>query len=134
RQIEKQLEQRIAVLGDAQSQVAAGAEDTLAMLRAAINQEIARGEGMFSQWQQSAAQMEVKHQEISAHLETASENLAQRGQAILAEQSDELIRQAESVQAGMAEQFQSALQDTGHKTVDELLGEFQKRLSSQLAR
>ena len=134
RQIEKQLEQRIAALGEGQSQVAAGAEDTLAMLRAAINQEIARGETMFSQWQQSAAQIEVKHNEFSAHLESASENLAQRGQAILAEQSDELIRQAESVQAGMAEQFQSSLQATGHKTVDELLGELQKRLSPQMAR
>jgi chromosome segregation protein len=79
RQIEKQLEQRIAVLGDAKSQIAAEAEDTLGMLRGAVNQEIAKGEDMLSQWQQSAAQMEAKHAELSAYVEAASENLAQRG-------------------------------------------------------
>jgi hypothetical protein len=134
RQIEKQLEERIAVIGEAQSQVAAEADDTLTMLRAAVSQEIDRGEAMFSQWQQSVAQMGAKHREFSAHLEAASENLAQRGQAILEEQSGELIRQAESVQAGMAEQFQSALQTTGRKTVDELVGELHLRLSPQMAR
>jgi hypothetical protein len=134
RQIEERLVQRIAVLGDAQSQVAAEADDTLAMLRATINQENARGETMFSQWQQSAAQMEVKHREFSAHLEAVSENLAQRGQSILEAQSAKLIRQAESVEAGMAERFQSALQATGRKTVDELVGELHQRLSPQVAR
>jgi hypothetical protein len=133
-QVEKQLEERIAVLGNAQSQVAAEADDTLAMLRAAINQEITRGEAMFSQWQQFAAHMEVKHREFSAHLETASENLAQRGQAILEEHSGDLIRQAESVRTGMAEQFRSALQATGRKTMDELVGELQQRLAPQMAR
>jgi hypothetical protein len=78
--------------------------------------------------------MRAKHREISAHLEAASENLAQRGQAILEEQSGELIRQAESVQAGMAEQYQFALQATGRKTVDELVSELHQRLSPQMAR
>jgi hypothetical protein len=134
RQIEKQVEQRIAVIGDAQSQVAAEADDTLAMLRAAVSQEIARGDAMFSQWQQSAAQMGAKHREFSAHLEAASENLAQRSQAILEAQSGELIRQAKSVEAGMAERFLSALQATGRKTVDELVGELHQRLSPQMTR
>jgi hypothetical protein len=134
RQIEKQFEQRIAVLGDAQSQVAAEADDTLAMLRAAINQEIARAEAMFLEEQKSAAQMQAKHREISAHLETASENLAQRGQAILEAQSGELTRQAESVEAVMAERFQSTLQNSGRKTVDGLAGELHQRLSPQIAR
>ena len=134
RQIEKQLEQRVAVIGDTQSRVAAEADDTLATLRAAVIQEIARGEAMFSQLQQSVEQMGEKHLEISAHVEAASENLAQRGQAILEAQSGELIRQAESVEAGMAERFQSALQATGRKTVDELEGELHQRLSPQIAR
>ena len=134
RQIEKQLEQRIAVLGDAKSQIAAEAEDTLGMLRGAVNQEIAKGEDMLSQWQQSAAQMEAKHDELSAYVEAASENLAQRGQAILEEQSGELTRQADSVKAGMAERLQSTLQATGRKTVEELAGELHRRLSPEMAR
>jgi hypothetical protein len=134
RQVEKQLEQRIAVLGDAKSQVAAEVDDRLAVLRTAINQEIARGETMLSQWQQSAAQMEAKQRELSAYLEAASENLAQRGHAILEAQSGELIRQAEAVKAGVAERFQSTLQATGRKTVDELVGELHRRVSPQMAR
>ncbi len=133
RLIETQLEQRIAVIGDAHSQVTAEAESALGTLRAAIHEEIARGEAVFSQLQQSATQLEVKRREFSAHLEAASENLAQRGQAILEAQSGELTRQAESVVAGMAERFQSALEATGRKTVEELVGELHQRLSPQMA-
>lgn len=131
---ERQIEQRIAALGDAKSQAAAEADDTLAMLRAAINQEITRGEAVLSQWQQSAAQIEAKQLECSAYLETASENLAQRGHAIIEAQSGELVRQAETVKAGMAERFQSTLQATGRKALDELVGEVHRRLSPQMAR
>ena len=134
RQLEKLLQERIALIGDSQSQVATDAEETLTMLRAAINQEIARGEGIFTQLQQSAAQLEGKRREFSTQLEAASEDLAQHGQAILEAQSGELNRQAESVVAGMAEQFHSVLQATGSQTVDELVSNLEQRLSPQLAR
>jgi hypothetical protein len=134
RQMEKQLQQRITVIGESQSQVATEAEETLNMLRAAINQEIAKGEGIFSQLQHSAAQLEAKRREFSTQLEAASENLAQHGQAILEAHSGELNRHAESVVTGMAEQFHSVLESTGRNTVDELVGELQQRLSPQMAR
>ena len=134
RQLEKLLQERIALIGDSQSQVATDAEETLSMLRAAINQEIARGEAIFTQLQQSAAQLEGKRREFSTQLEAASEDLAQHGQAILEAQSGELNRQAESVVTGMAEQFHSVLQATGSQTVDELVSNLEQRLSPQLAR
>ena len=134
RQVEEQIEQQITVFGEAKSQVAAEAEDTLAMLRGAINQEIVKGEDMLTQWQKAAAQMEAKHGEFSAYVEAASENLAHRGRAILEEQSGELARQAESVKAGMAERLQSSLQTTGRKTVEELAADLHRRLSPQMAR
>jgi hypothetical protein len=133
RQIEKQLQEGIAVIGDANSQVAGQTESALGKLRAAIDQEIARGEAVFSQLQHSAAELEVKRREFSGLVEAASENLAQRGQAILEAQSGELTRQAESVVAGMAERVQSALEATGRKTVEELAGELQQRLAPQMA-
>jgi hypothetical protein len=133
RLIETQLEQRIAIIDDAHSHVTAEAESALGTLRAAIDQEIARGEAMFAQLQQSATQLEVKRREFSAHFEAASENLTQRGQAILEAQSGELTRQAEAVVAGMAERFQSALEATGRKTVEELVGELHQQLSPQFA-
>lgn len=134
RQIEEHLEQRINVIGDAQSQVAAEAENLLSMLRAAMNQEVARGEAMFSQLQQSAAQLEAKHSEFSVRLDAASESLAQRNQATLEAQSAELRRQAESVVAGMAERLQSVLETSGHETMDRLVGELDQQLSPQMAR
>jgi len=134
RQLEKLLQERINLIGDSQSQVAAEAEGTLSMLRAAINQEIARGEAIFTQLQQSAAQLEGKRREFSTQLEAASEDLAQHGQAILEAQSGELNRQAESVVTGMAEQFHSVLESTGRQTVDELVSNLEQRLSPQLAR
>jgi hypothetical protein len=134
RQMEKQLQQRITVIGESQSQVATEAEETLSMLRDAINQEIAKGEGIFSQLQHSAAQLEAKRREFSTQLETASENLALHGQAIVEAQSGELNRHAESVVTGMAERFHSVLESTGRNTVDELVGELQQRLSPQMAR
>jgi hypothetical protein len=134
RQMEKLLQERVALIGDSQSQVATDAEETLSMLRAAINQEIARGEAIFTQLQQSAAQLEGKRREFSTQLEAASEDLAQHGQAILEAQSGELTRQAESVVTGMAEQFHSVLEATGRQTVDELVSNLEQRLSPQLAR
>jgi hypothetical protein len=133
-QMEKMLQERVALIGDSQSQVATDAEETLSMLRAAINQEIARGEAIFTQLQQSAAQLEGKRREFSTQLEAASEDLAQHGQAILEAQSGELNRQAESVVTGMAEQFHSVLEATGRQTVDELVSNLEQRLSPQLAR
>ncbi len=109
------------MIGDAQLKVCRrGGRHVGHVARHWSTQEIARGEAMFSQLQQSVEQMGEKHLEISAHVEAVSENLAQRGQAILDAQSSELIRQAESVEARMAERFQSALQATGRQT-EELL-------------
>jgi hypothetical protein len=133
-QIEKQLQERIAAIGDSQSQAAAQVDDTLGRFRAAINQEIARGEAIFSRLQQSAAQLEAKRREFSAEIEAASENLAQRGQAILKAQNSELTSHAESVVASMAERFQSALEATGRKIVDEHVSDVHQRLSPHMAR
>ena len=133
-QIEKQLQERIAAIGDSQSQVAAEVDDTLAMFRTSINQEIARGEAIFSRLQQSAAQLEAKRHEFSAQIEAASENLAQRGQAILKAESSELTRRAESVVATVAEQFQSVLEANGRKIVDELVSDLQRRVAPDVAR
>jgi hypothetical protein len=133
-QIEKLLRERIADIGNSQSQLATEADDTVAMFRAAINQEIARGESVFSQLQQSASQLDAKRHEFTKEIEAASDNLAQRGQVIFKAQSTELARQAESVVAGMAERLRSALEVSGHKIVEELVGDLHQRITPELAR
>jgi hypothetical protein len=134
KEIEKQLHQRIADIGDRQSQVAAEGEDTVSMLRAAINQEIAKGDAMFSLLQESASQLEAKRNELSAEIEAASRSLAQRGKSILEAQSSELTHRAESLVAGMPERLQSAMEATGRKIVDELAADLHERLAPQMAR
>jgi hypothetical protein len=134
RRIEEQLQERINTIGNAHSQVTAEAESALGTLRAAISNESARGEAVISQFQESLAHLEARRGEFSDLLISASEEWAQRSQIILEAQSGELTRQAESVVAGMAERYQSALEATGRKTVDELAGELQQRLSPEIAR
>jgi len=131
---EEHLQQQIAAIGNAQSQVAAEADDMMTMLRAAINQEVVRGEATCTQLEQAAAQLEGQRSEFAARLETASENLAQRGQAILEAQNDKLARQAEAIMAGTAERFQFVLEASGRGTVDKLLSELDERLATQMAR
>jgi hypothetical protein len=133
-QVEHQLQQRLAAASEAQAKVTGEAEDMLGMFRAAINQEIARGEAFFGQLQQSAAQIEAKRREFEAQIEAASESLAERGHAILEAQSGEMTHRAESVVSGMAERFRSDMEAAGRKTLEDLAGDLQHRLAPHMAR
>lgn len=135
RQIEQQLQQRLTAAAEAQTKAFAEADDTLTMLRTAINQEIARGEAVFAQLQHSATHLESKAREFSEHqLEATSQSLAERGQAILEMQSGELTRRAESAVGEMSERFRADLEATTRKTVDDLLADLQNRTAPQMAR
>lgn len=134
RQVEQRLQERLTAAGEAQTKVTGEAEDMLSMFRAAINQEIARGEAFFAQLQQSAAQIEAKRREFEAQIEAASESLAERGHGILEAQSGEMAHRAESVVSGMADRFRSDMEATGRKTVEDLAGDLQHRLAPHMTR
>jgi hypothetical protein len=134
RQIEQQLQQRIAVMGDAHSQATAEAENALGTLRAAISKEAAMGEAVISHFQESLAQLEARRGEFSELLQTVSEECARRGEAMLESQSREMNRQAESAVAGMAQRMQPVLEAAGHDTVERLASELEQRLAPQMAR
>jgi hypothetical protein len=131
--LERQVQERLASITDAQGHAAHEADDMLGMFRGAINQEIARGEEIFSQLQQSAAQLDAKRHELATQIEDASASLVERGRSILEAQSGELARHAESVAGGMAERFQATLEASGRRMVDELAAELQNRVAPQLA-
>ncbi len=133
RQIEQQLQQRMNTLGNAHSQVTAEAESALGTLRAAINKEAAKGEAVISQFQESLAHLEARRGEFSELLQTASEEWAQRGKAMLESQSEEMNRQAESAVAGMAQRMQPVLEAAGHDTIEKLASELEQRLAPQIA-
>jgi hypothetical protein len=95
RKIEQELQQRISLLGNSQSLATAEAETILGALRGAINRETSRVEGIVSQARQSIEQLEASRADISALLQSASEELAQRGASILEAQEAEMNRRAE---------------------------------------
>ena len=132
RQIEQQLQQRINQLGNAHSQVTAEAESALGTLRSAIYKEAAKGEAVVSRLQDSVAQLESRRGEFSALLQSASEEWARRGQAMIDAQTDDLKRQAESVVAGMAERLQPMIEAAGQSTIEKLANELEQRLAPQI--
>src|SRR5258705_3854472 len=134
RQLDDQLQHRVGMISSAFSQVTAEAERTLGILRASISNEIASGEATISQLQQSLEQFETRKEGIAQIIPTASQELAQRGEALLEAQSVEMNRQADAAVIGMAERLQPALESTGHQTIERLGHELEERLAPQVAR
>ena len=134
RQLEQQLQQRINVIGSAFSQVTAEAESVLGTLRASIGRETAKGEAAIAQLQQSFEQIEARKGEFSSLIQSASDELARRSEALLEAQSNEMNRRAESAVAGMAERLQPVLESAGHETIERLANELEQRLAPQISR
>lgn len=134
RQVEQQLQQRIAAIGTSFSQATAEAESTLSTLRASIDQQTARSQAAISQLQQSLEQVETRKGEIGQVIQSAAEELARRGEALLKVQGAEMNRQAESAVAGLAERLQPVLEATGLQTIEHLAAELEQRLGPQILR
>ena len=87
-----------------------------------------------SRFQQSLAELEARRDEFSGLLQSGSEELMRRGEALLEAQSREMNRQAESVVAGLAQRMQPVLEAAGQDTIEKLASEFEQRLAPQMAR
>jgi len=133
RKIEQELQQRISLLGNSQSLATAEAETILGALRGAINRETSRVEGIVSQARQSIEQLEASRADISALLQSASEELAQRGASILEAQEAEMNRRAESAVAAMAQRLNPMLEAAGQETIEKLANELEEKLAPQIA-
>ena len=134
RQLEDQLQQRVGMIGSAFSQVTADAESTLGTLRASIGNEIASGQATISQLQQSLEQFETRKDGIAQIIQTASQELARRGEALLQAQGVEMNRQADAAVAGLAQRLQPVLESTGHQAIERLGHELEERLAPQIVR
>lgn len=132
-QIERELQHRINMLGTAHSQVTAQAESALGTLRAAIGKESAKGEAVISQLQESVTQLEARRGEFSVLIQSASEEWARRGEAMLEAQGVEMNRRAESAVAGIAQRMQPMLEIAGRETIEKLASELEQRFAPQVA-
>jgi hypothetical protein len=134
RQLEQQLQQRINVIGSSFSQVTAEAESVLGTLRASIGKENVKGQAVIAQLQQSFEQIEARKGEFSSLIQSTSDELARRSEALLEAQSKEMNCRAESAVAGMAERLQPVLESAGHETIERLANELEQRLAPQINR
>jgi hypothetical protein len=134
REVEQLLQQRIAAIGGAFSQVTAEAESTLGTLRESIDKETARSQAAISELQRSLEQSETRKGEIGQVIQSAAQELARRGEALLVVQGEEMNRQAESAVAGLAERLQPVLEATGLQTIEHLAKELEQRLGPQVIR
>jgi hypothetical protein len=134
RQLEDQIQQRVGMISSAFSQVTAEAESTLGTLRASISKETAGGQAAISQLQESLELFETRKGGIAQLIQSASEELARRGEALLEAQGKEMNRQAESAVAGLAERLQPVLEGTGHQAIERLGHELEERLGPQIVR
>jgi hypothetical protein len=84
--------------------------------------------------QRSLEQVETRKGEIGQVIQSAAEELARRGEALLKVQGAEMNRQAESAVAGLAERLQPVLEATGLQTIEHLATELEQRLGPQILR
>jgi len=134
RQLEQQLQQKIGEIGGTFSQITAEAENTFGTLRASIADETARGQAAVSELQQSLEQFEARKGGIAQLIQSASDELARRGEALLEAQGAEMNRQAESAVAGLAQRLQPVLESAGHQAIERLAHELEEQLGPQIIR
>jgi hypothetical protein len=78
-------------------------------------------------------ELEARRNEFAALLQAASTEWTRRADGMLAAQSAEMDRRAESTVLGMAQRLQPMLEAAGHETIEKLAGELEQRLSPQIA-
>ena len=134
RQLEDQFQQRIGMISSAFSQAATEAETTLETLRASIGQETASGQAAISQLHESLELVETRKGGIAQLIQSASEELARRGETLLEAQSKEMNRQAESAVGELAGRLQPVLESAGQQAIERLGHDLEERLSPQIVR
>jgi hypothetical protein len=131
-QVEQQLQQRFSALSQAHSQISAEAESVLMKLRSEIDGEASKGDAVISKFQDSITQLEAKRGDFAGLLQTASDEWARRGEAMLEAQSAELNRRAESAVTGMSQRLQPMLEAAGQESIEKLATEFENRFSPRI--
>jgi hypothetical protein len=132
-ELEGRLQQRVQAIGSAFSQATADAENILNTLRASIGQETSRSQATIAQLQRTANQLEARRNDLSAFIQSVSEELARRSEALLEAQSHEMNRRAETAVADMTARLQPVLESAGRETITRLANELEQRLDPQIA-
>jgi hypothetical protein len=131
---EQRMAARLAEISQPIAQTAAEARETLASVRSALDQEVARARASLGEIEQAANRMS----EYSAQLEAASQDtvteLHRRLEGILSTQTAEVNRRAEGLLAGAVERLGALLETAGHESIARTVTEIEARLAPHVER
>lgn len=129
---EQKMTARLAELGQPVTQAAAEARESVAGVRASLEQELARARSSLGDIEQAANRMS----EYSTQLEAASQDtvneLQRRLEAALAAQTAELHRRAEGLSDGLGERVRPMLESAGQQFVARSVAEVETKLTPSL--
>src|SRR5207302_17970 len=130
--LEQDLTLRVAALRESFERATAEAESTLGTQRAALEAQTARAKSALVEIQQAADRMEEFSSRLDMMGQAAAGKLQERFEDILAKESLELNRRAESAIAGMAERLQPVLEEAGQQSLARLAAQLEQRLAPRM--
>ena len=130
--LEQDLTLRVAALRESFERATAEAESTLGTQRAALEAQTARAKSALVEIQQAADRMEEFSSRLDIMSQATAGKLQERFEEILAKESLELNRRAESAIAGMAERLQPVLEEAGQQSLARLAAQLEQRLAPRM--
>jgi hypothetical protein len=131
---EQRLSQRLADLGQPLAQISSTAQDTLASVKTALDQEISRARGSVADIEHSANRMK----EYSAQLESASHHalneLHGRIENIVDGQTDEMKRRVEGLIAEASQRLEPALGSAAQQRIERAVADIDGKVAARLER
>lgn len=131
---ERRLSEHLADLSKPLAQISSTAQDTLASVKTALDQEVSRARASLADIEHSASRMK----EYSAQLESASHHalneLHGRIENIVDDQTDEMKRRTESLIVDASQRLEPALDSTAQQRIDRAIAEIDVKIAPRLQR
>ncbi|MGH9712734.1 MAG: hypothetical protein ACRD5M_05470 [Candidatus Acidiferrales bacterium] len=131
---EQKITERIGELRQPLEQVSTEARETVSVVRAALEQELAQARASLADIEQSAGRMK----EYSAQFEAASQDslnlLHRRLENMLDAQTAEMSRRAENLAAGISQRVAPSLESQGQQFIERMVADVESKLAPHLER
>lgn len=130
--LESELGSRISSLGKVFAEATAEAEAKLGAMRAAVQGEAARAQGVLAQVQSAALGVDEHAARFEAVARNAQQELQRRAATVQEAQSRELARRAEDALASWTEKLRPSLEAAGQQAVARLVPQIDQELATRL--
>lgn len=134
REAERKLSERLAELRQPLAHISSAAQETLAGVKSALDQEVSRARVSLADIEHSASHMK----EHSAQLESASqhtiEELRKHVEGLVEAQSEEIKRRAEALMAEVPHRIGSTLDSLGQQFGERTVAEIESKIAPRMER